>query len=338
MSIGRGVYDVDDVRDGDSLIDSIEGASVSVYGPFSSPNNGNPDIQIGDPIDDDVLNVVRINEANGQTLVAPNKNTINDTLVRGVGSNQDGSFGNSGSAFKWRFRNNTSFRWFDYFEAGDVINITGSSYTISGVNGGNAFDLDGVYTVLEVFHWDIVVENANLVNSNWDFVNQQPIYETNLSPITASLNISAIIGPFFLDYENANQFFVNLIAQNGIYKDSGTNQTKEDVEIRIEITPADSSGNNNGTPEIFDYVLEGSVSTRDQRAITAKITPAVSGRVNMRLWRTSETDRDFNGSVVDEVKVRDIYAVTPVDQNDFGNITTIHSKTFATTGAPCCKK
>lgn len=78
MCVGRGAYDIGDVRDGDTLIADIDGSSVAVYGPNSSPNSGaSPQLQIGTAISDPLFSVVRLNEVNGQVLKAPN-----DTNVR----------------------------------------------------------------------------------------------------------------------------------------------------------------------------------------------------------------------------------------------------------------
>jgi hypothetical protein len=337
MCIGRGDYEVSKIRDGESLINNIGGASVSVYPPNTSPNNGTPSIQIGDAIDDSVIAVIRVNEVNGQTLIAPNKSTVNAGAVRGVGDQQGSQFGNPQSGNKWRFRNNVSFDWSEYFSIGDLISISGSSYVVGGVNGGNAFDLDGDYSVLEVYNEDLVVEDANIVNPNWDFVNQAPIDETGYSPLVARLEEQVILGPFFLDFVDSEEVFINLVAVNGLYKDNGTNQFSVDVTIRIEVTPADQNGNNNGTPETFNHTLTGSSSTTDQRALTIKVVPSFMGRSNVRVWRVSDTDRDFTGSVVDEVKIRDLYSVKNITQDNFGDITTIHSRTIATSEALAIK-
>ena len=74
MCIGRGYYQVEDIRDGDTLVADIAGASVAVYPPEKSPNNvlDVPDILIGTDISDPVFNVFRSNDVNGQVLKAPN--------------------------------------------------------------------------------------------------------------------------------------------------------------------------------------------------------------------------------------------------------------------------
>ena len=72
MCIGKGEYDVSDVRDGDTLISNIDGASVEIYEPYTSPNGGYPIQTIGDPIGREVVSVQRTAAINGQTAESPN--------------------------------------------------------------------------------------------------------------------------------------------------------------------------------------------------------------------------------------------------------------------------
>jgi hypothetical protein len=89
LCIGRGSYAVSDVRDGDTMIDDIAGASVAIYGPYTSPNNMMaPQLQIGTAISDPLFDSRRLNEVNGQTMKAPN-----DSAVR---SDQDIRFADGG--------------------------------------------------------------------------------------------------------------------------------------------------------------------------------------------------------------------------------------------------
>jgi hypothetical protein len=76
MCVGRGSYEIDDARDGDTLIGSIAGAGATFYGPNTSPNFGAPQLQIGSAITQDLYSVVKLNEANGQTLIPPNSNAV----------------------------------------------------------------------------------------------------------------------------------------------------------------------------------------------------------------------------------------------------------------------
>lgn len=111
MCVGRGTYEIDDVRDGDTKIADIQGASAAIYGPGKSPNNGPPDIQIGSAIGDPVFNTSRLNEVNGQVLKAPN-----DTAVR---ADQEISFADGGIVQAA----GGSIDFTDFFAPGDEVEI-----------------------------------------------------------------------------------------------------------------------------------------------------------------------------------------------------------------------
>jgi len=76
----------EDVRDGDTLIGSIAGAGAAFYGPNTSPNSGTAQLQIGSAITQDLYDVVKINEVNGQTLAPPNRAVV-DKQMRFVAPN-----------------------------------------------------------------------------------------------------------------------------------------------------------------------------------------------------------------------------------------------------------
>lgn len=68
MCIGRGSFDISDVRDDSTLVSSIPGAAVEVYGPGTSPNGGSPQLTIGSAIGRPVQTAKRITSVNGQVL------------------------------------------------------------------------------------------------------------------------------------------------------------------------------------------------------------------------------------------------------------------------------
>lgn len=112
MCIGRGSYEIADVRDGDTLVENIQGASCAIYGPGTSPNSGDaPQLQIGPAIGDPLFNVARLNEVNGQVLKAPN-----DEAVR---ADKEISFADGGIVQA----SGGQIDFTDYFEAGDTIEI-----------------------------------------------------------------------------------------------------------------------------------------------------------------------------------------------------------------------
>ena len=73
MCIGRGWYDVADVRDGETLLSDIDGTSAEFFNPFTSPNSGSPFLSIGSAISEPILLVKRSNNVTGEVLKARNQ-------------------------------------------------------------------------------------------------------------------------------------------------------------------------------------------------------------------------------------------------------------------------
>lgn len=149
MCVGRGAYDVTDVKDGATPLGLVAGSGASFYAPFTSPNNGQPYYTAGTPGDQEMLSVVKSNEVDGQTLRAPNANNVNgnndiafvapDVIKRsGTGTTQD---------------------FTQYFAPGDelVVNNAALGYGI------------GRSTVLAnvVFHSDMSVEFVGAAPPNY---------------------------------------------------------------------------------------------------------------------------------------------------------------------------
>jgi hypothetical protein len=220
MCIGRGEFEISDVRDDATLVSTIEGASVEIYGPGTSPNSGAPVQTIGSAIGRDVLTAKRITSVNGQ--------------------------------------------------------------------------------VLEPGEW---------------------------------------VGPFSIQLRGLDRVYVNVVAVQGMFKDNGEDQFSTTVSFELEVTPLDDSGFASGAPVTITGTVTGSATNRDIKGVTttANVT-APSGRVSVRVRRTTPKDTAFEGTVVDEIKWRDLYGMAPVDKDDFGDITTVMAQTYATAGALALKE
>lgn len=84
MCIGQGEYSIsaENVREGDTRIDQIPGASVQIYGPGEAPG-GTAQLTIGDPITDPLYTAVAVKSINGEVLLPPNNIMITgDTGVK----------------------------------------------------------------------------------------------------------------------------------------------------------------------------------------------------------------------------------------------------------------
>lgn len=433
MCIGRGEYEVSDIRDDTTLASDIAGTSVEIYSPFTSPNSGHsPQLRIGTAINAPVLNAKRSNAVNGQVLRAPDSQNIR---------------GNQNIFFTAPNQIQTmAFDFTDKFIAGDSLNVSGSSiyegYSIETkslyanaegsisfvipsttlppdytpgkeitLTGGlfgskdsdgfsiESYNLDGVYQIESVnlvtvtdpgppsvttYYCRIVLVAAASVNPNWsafsgtigpkDTALRIPIAEelynldgtytvlsvsagiivlsdpASVNPAWSSLTATPAIsptlltsgpkwvGPFIIDNPNTNQLFSNFVALNGLYTDDGKNQYRIDVLIALEITPVNNDNSPRGSAETFYIDVQGSATYRSTRARTLKASPYLRGRCSVRAYRVTPSWLDFEGQVVDEIKWRDLYSVSPVSQTDFGNVTTVQSVTFATAGALALKE
>jgi hypothetical protein len=430
MCIGRGAYEVSDLRDGDTLLTSISGASAEVYAPNTSPNSGVPQLTVGDAIGDPVLAVRKMNEVNGQLLRPTNSNavvadgnvrfvypdtiessggvdfttffSVGDDLVVG-GANFDGASGGVSVTataraqyagdhlhFDGSFDPSTVFAVGQYVTLSNAVfvqydSIGNATYTanlngtyqvsVVGVNymafvspasvnpNWNTLDsfsgdvsgyqaitisrsatdivgnLNGTYEVLAVTAGQITLASPNTVNAGWDHIDELPGGAT--AYISPSLTTSGErwIGPFVLDLDALDRFQANFVALSGLYRISDKGKQHANiVNVTVELTPVDSTDTPTGPPELFNTVLVGSDSNKESVGVTLTANPTFTGRCKVRARRTSPTDLDYEGTMVDEVKWRDGYGFASVDVPHFGNVTTVHSRTYATSGATSVKE
>lgn len=201
-------------------------------------------------------------------------------------------------------------------------------------DGSELLNLDGVFTASIVTAKTIFLNNPDAVNPNWlSFAPTE-----YMSPVL-SVSSEKWIGPFVLPGSSIDEIYCNFVAPNGVYKDDGKVQELLVVTVVVEITPVDVSGNPSGSPESYEITVTGSGANRDLRGTTAYITPVnKAGRYKVRARRITDADYAFEGQVVDEIKWRDAYAMTSVAADNFGNVTTVQTKTRATTGALAIKE
>ena len=138
-----------------------------------------------------------------------------------------------------------------------------------------------------------------------------------------------------LPQADRTEVWVNILAQMGMYKDNGgKSQAGVDFELQIERLTAGLAPT--GQVETMTDTISGAVS--DERAVTVERVTAWTGPARVRARRSTPFDYDFGGSVIDEIKWADLYAVSPVDKTHFGNKTTIHSITRATPRATAARQ
>lgn len=315
---GRGSYEITDVREDTTAIHTIDGSSVEIYGPNTSPLSGDePEQLIGDAITQTLISVEPSSAINGQTMLAPNYKSV--TGAGNIFFLYPDQVVNPGHTILWSER----------FETGDQITITNATYD-DGL--GHSVDLSGTYTVSGFTEdYFMTLSGPGLDNPDWTVVNSMTDNRTgSISPTIEVEGIDRWIGPFTLDMADRTAIYSNFVALGGLYKvDSKSNQSKVSVGIDLEVTPVDSQDNPIGSSQTFSTTITGSSVDKDLCGITLKSTTATTGRCSVRARRTTDIDYNFEGTVVDEVKWRDLYAVAPIGLTDFGNVTTVFTRTLA---------
>ena len=324
MCIGRGSYEVSDIRDDTTPVSDIAGTSVAIYAPGTTANSGDtPQLQIGDPSTEGLREVKRITAVNGQTLRPPN-----DVFVNGSGNIRMVSPNEIHSSHP-----NNDFE--DKFEAGDVLEVTNASLltTLSPGPGTEVRNFNGLYVISSVAPNVIVLSSPSSVNSAWT-----GFTTTADGSVKLSVTGPRWVGPFIIESNDPDEFRTNIVSSNGLFKDNGT-QYRTDVQFEIEITPVNASNVAISGSEFFTGTVVGSAVVTTTRAQTLDMTPVViNNRYRIRARRITPKNTSFNGTVNDEIKWRDFYIMKDVGDIDLGNVTTVHSVTYATSGALAIKE
>lgn len=313
---GRGYLDVkaEDITDGDTKVQEITGTSVAVYAPYTSPNNTSaPQLLVGDTIRQGLYITIASNEVDGVVLKAPNdlaNNVGNSSRARLVGTTGTVTDPTGDSAF------NT------YISPGDQATFT----WIRPEGHGN---LDGVYRVLSVDEFHITVD-ASPKLSEWQTL---PYRGDGIREGYVTQDKAATIGPTdtysasLTDWVSLNRIPVervvaNFAAANGMFKDDGNKQSASaTVEVQYQLI-----GDDGGVYGPI-YTKRGTISGRssDYTGVTVYADLPVKSKVRVRCRRVSGTDRDFSGTVSDEVSYINLYGQSVDRTPHYGNRTTVHS-------------
>lgn len=229
--------------------------------------------------------------------------------------------------------------WSLFSEEG-VTDVGPYTFSLSIPDAPADYDLDGTYEILSVSAHEITLSDPAAVNLDWDILGSSAFGSDtteNLSPLLVSSG-DRWIGPFTLDMDGLTQVLGNFIAPQGLFKDNGKNQYAVNVLVELELTPVDGSGTPTGAAETFRARVMGSATSRSQRAVSKLCNPTFTGTCQVRARRVSETNTEFDGQVVDEIKWKDVYALSPTGKTDFGDVTTTWTKTYATSGATAVKE
>jgi hypothetical protein len=149
--------------------------------------------------------------------------------------------------------------------------------------------------------------------------------------IAPNLAGAGFIGPFLMGDTQTTEAWFNFMADSGSYQVDGTTgiQTAVNSTIRVEITPVDGAGTPTGGAVNHDIVLNGDAVKKSRIGVTLKVV-GLTGRIMVRAKRLTNTTVAANTQVSDEVKWRDAMAVASLSMTEFGNVTTVQTRTLPT--------
>lgn len=411
--VGRGYHEINDIRDGDTLMSAITGASAAVYYPFSSPNSGAPYIQVGPAIIDRVLSVRRAVEIDGITLKAQNQiqlepysgyillppgpartflyignpvyvpasssdrvaqifkrpnmsavvqpgqtvtiqapditsGGVGPVLVQGA-SRTYVDLGEEPSLFVKAVPGQRVT--FSGFAAGGnngtfIIASKGDNRTISVSSGSQVNEASAEPVTVKVVAGDRDFSGTRTVSEvgdGWIFLVGASFPGEWTDETGSTLDVNVVANNGLSDWTDwvtqpaidRAETWANVIAQNGMYKDGG-GRSRASVAYAMELQQLDGSLNPVGGVVSVTGSLTG--ITTEERAETLEYATAWTGPTRVRMRRLTPYDYAFSGTVIDEIKWADLYAVSPVNRAHFGNKTTIHTVTHATSRSTAVKQ
>ncbi len=342
MCIGRGSYDVDDIRQSETQARSLGKNSVEIYGPGTSPNNSAPMYSEG-TITEEFINTTRVETVSDDTLIAPNVPEYNETT----------KILHLGSAVNRLDSGSNDYDLRDYFTAGGTIELkngeTGYIYTIDSYNLTgytyipytgtfvDNFQLDGTYTIDEVHEDYLTLEDPHLVNSDWNIVNTHmpnrypgwivtmgtppagfvsfsngsSYNNTNILADTTEYGESRTVGPVII--EDADEVMINFVAPNGLYDEQNTVDTSSNPELQVQTNAlnididityqqVDINDTPVGSPYVETVTISGSADTKQQFGYTHR---AKNIPFSGRMEITIERTSDTFNDGVNQVTVQD---------------------------------
>ncbi|AUR92374.1 hypothetical protein NVP1171O_47 [Vibrio phage 1.171.O._10N.261.52.F12] len=349
---------ISEPRDGITKWEVVEGAQLDVYGPGTEPGNGTPSQTFGNStIDFPIVATTRSRNVTGQILAPPNQleteplsyTVSNNGTIRVVDPEPEFDFRNSYSVGD----EITLTRWYAWQYAGEVRVVTGTagsndSETSVTYDTYNRKTLDGSY-VLTTVDKDFV---AVVPSADWSFLGvDEPLREfayysttegfyyidSRTYPQGSSLGweeqtynpavqglFDGSVGPFQVP-DGSTSGWVNLLAQNGI-RLAGNNDEVYSVTCQFTIYELDSNGSRTGqnTPLSPVTLSSNSRLITDQVGVTQDFTIPYT-RAEIVGIRASLTDKDFSGTVVDEVKWAAMYSVEPTPVTLPSDVTTVYA-------------
>ncbi len=352
LCLGRGEYEIHQVRDNKTLVEQIAGTTVQIY----PPNEGyTPSLQIGNNLTAEEVRMSgflteKYSSVNGQDLPCPDNYLSGDDLKIVFQTP------NIIKIIQGDFNFNANF------SEGDEIKIEGATDVKSANQSDVNYGFDGNYKVQAIDDDKTLrLENPQNINQSW-----QKLIDNNDSTLACSPTLSTESnnlwqGWFYLNMPKSQGVMFSLIAPNGLYVTSSDNKRFSPFAVHCEVQIEQLDDNNNpiaNSLQTESVALKGRLADKLENGNTwdfstdeeVRKTSAetfqifLSGKVRFRIRRKTGNINKMAGhekqSVSQNVKIKDLYAIRIIQTAEFADpdTTRISVKTKATEGALSIKQ
>lgn len=354
-------------RDGITPFDAIQGAQLDVYTPGTYPGNGSPVQSFGpNPITFPIVASTASRNVNGQILAPPNQLEIVPLDYKAY---SDGRIEVLNAPPEFDFRTFydvggtiTLVDWNAWQYAGEKrYYISQTSGTFGDYSAYYKRDLSGTYQVTAVSQLTVTVtptatwslfgggsvlrEYAYSQSPTPDPTPETLYYIGNQTPpgddfqwtrrnyFPAAQGVfDGTVGPFKVP-EGSTSGWVNLLAQSGI-RLAGSADYTYSVTCQFTIYELDENDAQTGNSTVLPSVTLSSnpVLITDQVGVTQDFTIPYA-RAEISGKRISNTDKTFEGTVIDEVKWAALFSVEPLPSAPPQDVTSVYAKIRQTPSA-----
>ncbi len=310
---GRNTIDVKEMSDGESLISDRAGASAGIYRPYTSPNNSLPFEQIGDEIGEDIVGVYQSTDAVDQTLEAP------ELLI--VSLSQDGGYvillegGVEASIYSAAIDTSE-------FPVGSLILF----YGIALIGSGTLFNTTEPMRVSNnttpftlVYDVSSNPEFQNLTVGSVYYIDTHDIFPAEIH------RYSGFDGDTYkITREKIDRLLFNVYAPSGMYKRASGDKQTASAAFEVGYYRLDDNGERLGSLQTASAEITG--ATDNSIGETIDIDLVAKTYIEWYIYRTTFENVDYNGTVVDVIKLKSVYGLFDLDDEHFGNITMVQTQ------------
>lgn len=324
MCVGRGYYDISDVREGKTPHTATIGG-YAFYEPGNSPVNGTSYLTGGQAITEQFYNYNRLADLNGDTVPAPGSGslvlgypgtstsykTVGFTYKRLINTTTGATVDTSNLIVTYPVISNTNPN--DLIKVGDTVTVTSNlgsltgTYTVVSINQSQVRTFEVGTGFIRVLGWVVELSpNPGTFDNGFVLVSGQYCYDMSTTQtMTISLANSGLIGPFLVDDATATKALVNFIASSGIY--GGSN-----IQIKATVTPFPS-----GTPVDTTFTLTPKTNFNGFKGYSFNID--LPGKCTILFERITAKLTTVD---TDEIKIRDLF-YGKLLTGTYSNVTTV---------------